>query len=469
MDAPAQHLAQRQSRPTGTMSWKLAAAPNTRSMKAQLVCFNSQCSHQYGLDEVAYQCASCGGLLEVRYDFEPLDPSALVDIWQARRQSREPLDVSGVWRYREMLPFLDDFSHVVTLQEGNTPLFDAQRAAAYAGLDFIQLKHQGYNPTASFKDNGMTAGTAQARKLGMRRVACVSTGNTSASMAAYAAAGGLQAIIFIPHGNIAYGKLAQALEYGALTIQVEANFDQILALVRELAEESGLYLLNSINPFRIEGQKTILIEMLDQRGWRVPNWIVLPGGNLGNVSALGKALRELKQVGVIGRLPKLGVVQAEGAAPLYDLFQSEARSSIRNVEHPETLATAIRIGAPVSWEKARYEIETSGGCVERVTEQEIADAKAVIGRCGIGCEPASAASVAGIRKLTAAGVIEPEDEVVAVLTGHLLKDPDYVYRYHTEALETPEGGKLASTFGNRPIVMPNDRAKIAAFLDSTAG
>ena len=436
-------------------------------MTARLVCFNPDCGKQYGLDEVVYQC-TCGGLLEVRYDFEPLDPSGFEDVWQARRQSREPLDVSGVWRYREMLPFLDEPSHVVTLQEGNTPLFDAPRAAAYAGLDFIQFKHQGYNPTASFKDNGMTAGASQARKLGMRRVACVSTGNTSASMAAYAAAGGLRAIIFIPHGNIAYGKLAQALEYGALTIQVEANFDQILALVRGLAEQSGLYLLNSINPFRIEGQKTILIELLDQRGWQVPDWIVLPGGNLGNVSAFGKALRELKQVGLVNRLPRLAVVQAEGAAPLYDLFQRADRGTIRNVEHPETLATAIRIGAPVSWEKARYEVETSGGTVERVTEQEIADAKAVIGRCGIGCEPASAASLAGIKKLAAQGVIDSEDEVVAVLTGHLLKDPDYVYRYHTGELEAPDGGKLESTFGNRPVVMPNDAAKITAFLDSTS-
>ena len=434
-------------------------------MNAELVCFTPDCGKRYRLEEVVYQC-SCGGLLEVRYDFSRLDPTGLVDVWQARRQSREPLDVSGVWRYREMFPFLEDPSQVVTLQEGNTPLFDAPRAAAYAGLDFIQFKHQGYNPTASFKDNGMTAGASQARKLGMHRVACVSTGNTSASMAAYATAGGMRAIIFIPHGNIAYGKLAQALEYGALTIQVEANFDQILALVRELAEQSGIYLLNSINPFRIEGQKTIVIEMLDQRGWRAPDWIVLPGGNLGNVSAFGKALRELKQVGLIDRLPKVAVVQATGASPFYELFQSEDRRAIRNVENPETLASAIRIGAPVSWEKALHEVETSGGRVEQVTEQEIADAKAVIGRCGIGCEPASAASLAGVRKLCAQDVIGSEEEVVVILTGHVLKDPDYVYRYHTGQLEAPDGRKLESTFGNRPMVMPNDATKIAAFLDS---
>src|SRR5947207_12871289 len=195
----------------------------------------------------------------------------------------------------------------------------------------------------------MTCGVAQARRLGMKRVACVSTGNTSASMAAYASAAGLEPLIFIPHGNISYGKLAQALEYGARTFQVEANFDQILALVRQLAERLGIYLLNSINPFRIEGQKTIMAEMLDQRDWHVPDWVVLPGGNLGNTSAFGKALRELKEWGLIDRLPRLAVIQAEGSAPFYDLMRSADRSHLNAVAHPETLATAIKIGDSVSW------------------------------------------------------------------------------------------------------------------------
>ena len=258
------------------------------NLRVQLTCFNRDCGKSYSVDEVLYECPSCGALLETENDFSDIDPAELERCWQQRRLSRDPLDVSGVWRYREILPFVDDLRHVVTLSEGNTLLLDAPLAAEYGGLDKIQFKHQGYNPTASFKDNGMTAGVTQAAKLGMRRVACVSTGNTSASMAAYAAAAGMQAIIFIPHGNIAYGKLAQALEYGALTLQVEANFDQILALVRELTQQLGIYLLNSINPFRIEGQKTIVVEMLDQRGWKVPDWIVVPGGNLGNVSALGR-------------------------------------------------------------------------------------------------------------------------------------------------------------------------------------
>ena len=254
----------------------------------------------------------------------------------------------------------------MTLREGNTPLLPGPKAAAYGGLDRLIFKHQGFNPTGSFKDNGMTCGASQAMRLGMKRVACVSTGNTSASMAAYASAAGLQPVIFIPHGNISYGKLAQALEYGALTLQVEANFDQILTLVRVLAERLGIYLLNSINPFRIEGQKSIVIEMMDQRDWNPPDWIVLPGGNLGNVSAFGKALRELHAAGFISRLPRLAVIQAEKSAPFFDYMQERGRG-FHAVEKPETLATAIRIGDPVSWPKAEHEIRTTNGVVEKVT------------------------------------------------------------------------------------------------------
>jgi threonine synthase len=385
-------------------------------------------------------------------------------MWRDRRMSNAPLDQSGVWRYRELIGFLDDYRQVVTLREGNTPLLDAPRAAQYGGLDRITFKHQGFNPTGSFKDNGMTCGVAQAVRLGARRVACVSTGNTSASMAAYASAAGLDPIIFIPHGNIAFGKLAQALEYGARTFQVEANFDQILALVRQLAERLGIYLLNSINPFRIEGQKTIMVEMMDQRDWRVPDWVVLPGGNLGNTSAFGKALREMKALGLIGRLPRLAVIQAEGSAPFFDLYRATDRSRLNAVTHPETLATAIKIGDPISWPKALHEVLTSGGVVEKVTEQEIADAKAVIGRCGIGCEPASAATLAGIRKLTAAGTIAGSADVVAVLTGNVLKDPDYIHRYHTGTLNAPDGTLLRSTFANPPVVVPAEANRIAALL-----
>lgn len=430
------------------------------SMTAELACFDSHCRARYGIDEVIYNCPKCGGLLEAVYD-APARPAAdFQKLWRERRLSNDPLDQSGVWRYREFLPFLDDYSRVVTLREGDTPLLAGKFAAEYGGLDALVFKHQGFNPTGSFKDNGMTCGVAQALRLGMERVACVSTGNTSASMAAYASAAGLQPIIFIPHGNIAYGKLAQALEYGARTLQVEANFDQILAMVREVAEKLGIYLLNSINPFRIEGQKTIMTELLDQRDWRVPDWIVLPGGNLGNTSAFGKALREMKEWGLIERLPRLAVVQAEGASPFYELYRGGAGAKYEPVAHPQTLATAIKIGDPVSWPKALREVCISGGVVERVTEQEIADAKAVIGRCGIGCEPASAATLAGIRKLTYAGTIRGDADVVAILTGNVLKDPDYIHQYHTNELTGPDGAIVQANFGNSPEVVGYDISDI---------
>jgi threonine synthase len=439
-------------------------ASATQTAAAELVCFHQGCRARYAITEVLYNCPQCGGLMEAAYGSPLAEPEVLKALFRGRRTSNAALDQSGVWRYRELFPFLDDDRHVVTLREGNTPLLDGPSAAKYGGLDRITFKHQGFNPTGSFKDNGMTCGASQARRLGMQRVACVSTGNTSASMAAYAAAAGLEPLIFLPHGNISFGKLAQALEYGAKTLQVEANFDQILALVRVLAERLGIYLLNSMNPFRIEGQKTIMFEMLDQRDWRVPGWVVLPGGNLGNVSAFGKGLREAKAAGLIDKLPRLAVIQAEGSAPFYELWSRGGTGTLCPVTKPETLATAIRIGDPVSWPKALHEVRTSGGTVEKVTEQEIADAKAQIGLCGIGCEPASAATLAGIRKLTASGVIDPGADVVAVLTGNLMKDPDYIYRYHTGQLEAPGGVKIRPTFGNQAMVVPNDPDKIAALL-----
>jgi threonine synthase len=281
-------------------------------------------------------------------------------------------------------------------------------------------------------------------------------------MAAYAAIAGLNAIVFVPRGEIALGKLAQALEYGATTLQVEGNFDTILKLVFDLAPKLGIYLLNSVNPFRLEGQKTIMTEAIEQCGWKVPDWIVVPGGNLGNVSAFGKGLREMHELGVIDRLPRLAVVQAEGAAPLYRMLR-DAASKLTPVDHPETLATAIKIGAPVSWPKAVRELRATNGVCEMATEQEIADAKAVIGRCGIGCEPASAATLAGIRKLTAAGVIDARHDVVAVLTGHVLKDPEYVINYHAGKLEW-DGRKIAGTFANRPRPIPADPNALRAAL-----
>lgn len=436
-------------------------------MAASLVCFAPECRARFDIDDLIYVCPDCGALLEVALDANSLDSKELASVWRQRRLSNSPLDQSGVWRYREMLPPFHSAS-ITTLREGDTPLLQAPRAASYAGLESLTFKHQGFNPTGSFKDNGMTCGVAQARKLGMRRVACVSTGNTSASMAAYAAAAGLEALIFLPHGNISYGKLAQALEYGARTFQIEANFDQILALVRALARKIDIYLLNSINPFRIEGQKTIMFEMLDARDWSVPDWVIVPGGNLGNISAFGKALRELRDLGLIAKLPRLAVIQAVGASPFYDFARENGTGPFVPQPKPDTLATAIKIGDPVSWPKAFREIQLFDGVVERVTEQEIADAKAVIGRSGIGCEPASAATLAGLRKLVGEKVIAADSDVVAILTGNVLKDPDYIFRYHTHGLGTEDGASIRSNFANEPVVLPNDPAVIEAALESSS-
>jgi threonine synthase len=431
-------------------------------MLAELACFEQKCRTRFPIDEAIYNCPNCGALLEVVFSEDSINVEAVKRTWRERRTCNQMLDQSGVWRYRELLPFDGHHHQVVSLREGNTPLLDAPRAARYGGLDRLTFKHQGFNPTGSFKDNGMTCGVTQAIRLDRSRVACVSTGNTSASMAAYASAAGLDSIVFIPHGNISYGKLAQALDYGARTLQVEANFDQILALVRILADRLGIYLLNSINPFRIEGQKSIIFEMMDQRDWNPPDWIVLPGGNLGNTSAFGKALRELRDFGFIRKMPRLAVIQAEGAAPFYDFVRKGG--AFRSVPEPRTLATAIRIGDPVSWPKALHEVTVSSGVVERVTEQEIADAKAIVGQCGIGCEPASAATLAGIRKLTVSGIMSASDDVIAVLTGNVLKDPDYIYRYHTGQLKDPDGNAIAPQYGNQPVVVPNDPEAIAKML-----
>ena len=437
---------------------------DTLIMLAELACFKRDCRAHFPIDEPIYNCPTCGGLLEVWFQSVQVDAEQWKRCWRERRMSNQPFDQSGVWRYRELLPFDGHHQKAVSLREGNTPLLNAPRAADYARLHHLTFKHQGFNPTGSFKDNGMTCGVTQALRLGKQRVACVSTGNTSASMAAYASAAGLDSIVFIPHGNISYGKLAQALEYGARTLQVEANFDQILALVRVLADRLGIYLLNSINPFRIEGQKTIIFEMLDQREWNPPDWIVLPGGNLGNTSAFGKALRELRDFGFTTKTPRLAVIQAEGAAPFYEFMKTHGEFA--SVKDPHTLATAIKIGDPVSWPKAFQEVEVSNGVVEKVSEQEIADAKAIIGRCGIGCEPASAATLAGIKKLIRAGVMRESDDVIAVLTGNVLKDPDYIYQYHTVQLKDPEGRNIDSRFANKPVVAPNDADAIARILES---
>ena len=439
--------------------------------EAYLLCIEPTCAERYRIDERIYTCPRCGDLLDVQYSFNLASSTAQTkDTFRERRAINTDLERSGVWRFRELLPFVCDFSRVITLSEGNTPIYRAPLSAEYAGLGELRLKHQGLNPTGSFKDNGMTTGVTQAIALGASAVACASTGNTSASMAAYAARAGLRAFVFIPADQVAYGKLSQSLEYGARVIEIEGNFDDAMRLVRELAVETDLYLLNSINPFRLEGQKAIIIEMIEQCEWEPPDWIVLPGGNLGNASAFGKALKELKELGFIDRMPRLAVIQAEGAAPFYELFRTERaeRKSLVPVANPATLATAIRIGEPVSWKKALRAIDWTNGVVERVSEREIADAKAVIGADGIGCEPASAATLAGIKWLVGSGTISKSDKVVGVLTGNLLKDPTYTIGYHTGELKFEKSGvqqTIEGRFTNKPLRAAANKEEIRRVLD----
>jgi len=341
------------------------------------------------------------------------------------------LDYSGVWRYRELiLPVPEEY--IVSRPEGNTGLYPVGREncgpgrsghrqiGVYAGLERLFLKHEGENPTGSFKDRGMTVGVTMANILGAQAVACASTGNTSASLASYAAQAGMRSIVFLPAGNVASGKLAQSLAYGATTIQIDGNFDDAMHLVEQVCSELGIYLLNSLNPFRIEGQKAIGFEILQQLDWQTPDWLVLPAGNLGNTSAIGKAFRQAYQLSLISHMPRFASIQAAGANPFYRSFkQGFAR---QEQVQAETVATAIKIGNPVSYARARQVIEESDGIVEEVTDAEILAAKTVIDRAGLGCEPASAATLAGIRKLVERGVIQRDEHVVGILTGNLLKD-----------------------------------------------
>jgi threonine synthase len=394
-----------------------------------------------------FRCAQCGDLFEVEYPGwnhrggpERPNPGALKWLWRERRCSGEALDASGVWRFRELLPILDSFGDAVSLREGNTPLYHLPRAAKALGIDRIFAKHQGMNPTGSFKDTGMTAALSVAKERGFKWVACASTGNTSAAMSAYAARAGLRALVLIPEGKIAWGKLSQAMDYGAMTCQLNTDFDGCLNVLTEIVQQAPIYLLNSVNPYRLEGQKTPAFEIAEAMDWNVPDHLIVPGGNLGNSSALGKGFREMRELGLIARIPKISVIQAAGANPLVRSMAANHGTKLEPVE-AHTRATAIRIGNPASWRKAAKVIEESGGWCLDVTEAEIAIAKAEIGAEGLGCEPASAVTLAGLKKLHAQGAVQPSETVVLVLTGHTLKDADYTIDFHRGTLLRDEEKK----------------------------
>ncbi|HJR16959.1 MAG TPA: threonine synthase [Gemmatimonadales bacterium] len=402
------------------------------------------------------RCTVCGGLLEIQHRPPSMTPAELIRSFTERRGAKPGATASGVWRFRELvLPSADE---VVSHPEGNTPLLHRMALDRWTGIDGLRLKHEGYNPTGSFKDRGMTVGITQAKRIGAAAVACASTGNTSASLAAYASQAGLPALVLVPAGGVAIGKLAQSLAYGAKTLLVRGDFDDCLHLVEQASQQLGVYLLNSINPFRIEGQKTIILELLEQLAWEPPDWIVLPAGNLGNTSAFGKALREARQWGLISRLPRLAAVQAAGAAPF-------ARSFAEGFAHryrvkADTVATAIRIGDPASYSRAVQSITETDGVVLSASDEELLAAKAAIDASGIGCEPASAVTLAGLRQLVANGHVKRTDRVVAVLTGHILKDPGLLLRYHREMEPPPPGA-------NRPIEIEADVSEIERVLKET--
>lgn len=389
-----------------------------------------------------FRCPQCGDLFEVFFPSwqsaagrQAINPGALKTTWLGRRTSQRPEDTSGVWRFRELLPALRDGQAPITLREGNTPLYDLPACARIAAVDSLQAKHQGMNPTASFKDTGMTTAASFARQEGFRWVACASTGNTSASMAAYAARGQMRSLVLIPEGKISWGKLSQALDYGAVTCQLRTDFDGCVRVLHEVVGRMPVYLLNSVNPYRLEGQKTAAIELLEQVDWEPPDHLIVPGGNMGNSSALGKALLEMKELGLIARLPRLSVIQAEGANPLVRSIREHGGRTLIPMQ-AETRATAIRIGNPASWKKAWRVIQATEGRVEEVSEVEIAQAKAEIGADGVGCEPASAVTLAGLKKLVKQGFVRRTDRVVLILTGHVLKDPEFTLQFHRGDLFT---------------------------------
>lgn len=429
-------------------------------------CINPACGACYDVREVHFSCPACGDLLDVQYDWNRLDIPSSLSWFERRWASRNnPLDFSGVWRFRELMPFCDE-EYCVTIGEGQTILQNNDGAAQYAGMKpgTVHLQYEGLNPSGSFKDNGMTAAFSHAKMVDAGHVACASTGNTSASVALYAHACGMKCTVFIGSGKIAFGKLSQALDYGAQTIQIQGDFDDCMRQVKRVCQDLKLYLVNSVNPFRLEGQKAIMYRVLEALRWRVPDWVIVPGGNLGNSSAFGKAFAELAHLGLIDHIPRLAIINATGANTLFDLYEKQGlqfnggqvdNASIEcYYDHlnqtgyrPHTVASAIEISRPVNLKKCLRALEICNGVVREVTDEEIVEAKSVVGRYGLGCEPASGASLAGLKLLRQQGVIAPDETAVCILTGHQLKDPNVTVKYHIET---------NGAYSNRPIEVAND-------------
>ena len=437
-------------------------------------CINPGCSAEFDCGQAMFKCPKCGELLDARYNWDKIEVPGKLSEFGRRWASRENrLDFSGVWRFRELLNFCGD-EHKVSIGEGQTILQQNDNVAKHVDMadGCLYLQYEGLNPSGSFKDNGMSAAFSHAMMVGAKSCACASTGNTSASVALYAHHCGLKCTVFIGSGRIAFGKLSQAMDYGAQTIQIRGDFDDCMRQVQDVCTRLGLYLLNSLNPFRLEGQKTIMYRILEQMGWEAPDWIIVPGGNLGNSSAFGKAFGELKELGLIERIPRMAIINATGADTLTDLVNNKklvwnggevnqgvideyyADLTARNFS-PHTCASAIEISRPVNLKKCLRAIDICKGIVLAVSDDEIRDAKAVIGKYGLGCEPASAATIAGLKHLRADGTIGADERLACVLTGQLLKDPDLTVNYHKEK----EG-----QFSNPPIEAPNELDEIIKLI-----
>jgi len=437
-------------------------------------CINPDCAAEFDCMQSLFKCPACGELLDARYDWDRVPvPQTLREFGRRWATRDHRLDFSGVWRFRELLDFCPD-QHKVSIGEGQTILQPNDAIGGYLGMKpgRLYLQYEGLNPSGSFKDNGMTAAFSHAAMVGATSCVCASTGNTSASVALYAHSCGLKCTVFIGTGRIAFGKLSQAMDYGAQTIQIQGDFDDCMRQVQDVCTHLGLYLLNSLNPFRLEGQKTIMYRILEALDWQVPDWIVVPGGNLGNSSAFGKAFSELKELGLIDRIPRLAIVNAAGADTLTDLVNNkglkwnngrvappviDAYYADLTARHfsPHTCASAIEISRPVNLKKCLRALDICQGVVLAVTDEEICDAKALIGKHGLGCEPASAATVAGLQHLVADGTIDADQRVACVLTGHVLKDPNVTVTYHKDN---------QGRFSNRPVEVPNDLDQIIRLI-----
>lgn len=448
-------------------------------------CISPACAATYGIGEVRIECPACGSLLDVVYDWDRLQPPASWQFFEQKWSRRhEPLCFSGVWRFHELLPFAPA-AQVVTVGEGQTLLHASTGVGKYVGMQpgRLFLQYEGMNPSGSFKDNGMSAAFTHAHMIGAQRAACASTGNTSASLALYGSVTKLmKAVVFVGSGKISYGKLSQALDYGALTVQIAGDFDDAMARVQEVSQELGIYLVNSVNPFRLEGQKTIMYRVIEALRWEVPDWIVVPGGNLGNSSSFGKAFMELREIGLIDRVPRLAVINAAGANTLHELYQrrglrwNDGRPNMevadkyyteldQQKKRASTIASAIEINRPVNLTKCLRALEFCDGVVREVSDQEILDAKAQVGAGGVGCEPASAASVAGAKLLRNEGVIGADERVVCILTGHQLKDPTATVAYHTTDQQKfnevlGSRGVKRAAYANRAVAVSNELNEI---------